>query len=225
MSEKLYVKHPLFPMAGIAVSVFTFAFGLAMAKSPGVFFFLGGMWLLLALFGYLRPCLAVLPAAALLCGIFCALTYAISRDTAQTYAAAARMLALCVAAIPGLGLAPVCLVRGFSCMRLPRVLTLAMLITFTFFPLLRAEVRQTREAMRTRGAGGILNPAILYRAFLIPLMVRLVNLSDTLALSVETRGFTPGPAPYTVYRPVYLQAKDGAFAALSALCAMGAVLL
>ena len=109
--------------------------------------------------------------------------------------------------------------------RLPRVLTLAMLITFTFFPLLRAEVRQTREAMRTRGAGGLLNPAILYRAFLIPLMVRLVNLSDTLALSVETRGFTTYPAPYTVYRPVYLQAKDGAFAALSALCAMGAVLL
>ena len=32
-------------------------------------------------------------------------------------------------------------------------------------------------------------------------------------------------APYTVYRPVYLQVKDGAFAALSALCAMGAVLL
>ena len=222
MSEKLYVKNPLFPMAGIAVSVFTFAFGLAIAKSPGVFFFLGGIWLLLALFGYL---LAVLPAAALLCGIFCALTYAISRDAAQTSAAAARMLALCVAAIPGLGLAPVCLVRGFSCMRLPRVLTLAMLITFTFFPLLRAEVRQTREAMRTRGAGGLLNPAILYRAFLIPLMVRLVNLSDTLALSVETRGFTTYPAPHTVYRPVYLQAKDGAFAALSALCAMGAVLL
>ena len=167
----------------------------------------------------------MLPAAALLCGIFCALTYAISRDTAQTSAAAARMLALCVAAIPGLGLAPVCLVRGFSCMRLPRVLTLAMLITFTFFPLLRAEVRQTREAMRTRGAGGLLNPAILYRAFLIPLMVRLVNLSDTLALSVETRGFTTEAAPYTVYRPVYLQGKDGAFAALSALCAMGAVLL
>ena len=135
------------------------------------------------------------------------------------------MLALCVAAIPGLGLAPVCLVRGFSCMHLPRVLTLAMLITCTFFPLLRAEVRQTREAMRTRGAGGLLNPAILYRAFLIPLMVRLVNLSDTLALSVETRGFTTEAAPYTVYRPVYLQAKDGAFAALSALCAMGAVLL
>lgn len=100
---------------------------------PERVFFLGGIWLLLALFGYLRPCLAVLPAVALLCGIFCALTYAISRDAAQTSAAAARMLALCVAAIPGLGLAPVCLVRAFSCMHLPRVLTLAMLITFTFF--------------------------------------------------------------------------------------------
>ena len=28
MSEKLYVKNPLFPMAGIAVSVFTFALSL-----------------------------------------------------------------------------------------------------------------------------------------------------------------------------------------------------
>mgnify|MGYP000349257935 CR=1 FL=1 len=64
MSEKLYVKHPLFPMAGIAVSVFTFAFGLAMAKSPGVFFFLGGIWLLLALFGV--RLLAVLPCTLLL---------------------------------------------------------------------------------------------------------------------------------------------------------------
>ena len=44
MSEKLYVKNPLFPMAGIAVSVFTFAFGLAIAKSPGVFLFVGGVW-------------------------------------------------------------------------------------------------------------------------------------------------------------------------------------
>ena len=42
MSERLYVKNPLFPMAGIAVSVFTFAFGLAMAKSPGVFSFSAG---------------------------------------------------------------------------------------------------------------------------------------------------------------------------------------
>ena len=79
--------------------------------------------------------------------------------------------------------------------------------------------------MKTRGAGSLLSPGIFYRAFLIPLMVRLVNLSDTLALSVETRGFTTYPAPYTVYRPVHLQARDGAFAALSALCAMGAVLL
>ena len=78
MSDRLYVKDPLFPLTGIAVAVFTFAFGLAMAKSPSVFFFLGGIWLLLMLFGYLRPCLAVLPAAALLCGIFCALTYAIT---------------------------------------------------------------------------------------------------------------------------------------------------
>ena len=72
MSEKLYVKHPLFPMAGIAVTVFSFAFGLAMAKSSGVFFFLGGIWLLLALFGYLRPCLAVQKMPRRFCAAFSA---------------------------------------------------------------------------------------------------------------------------------------------------------
>ena len=44
--------------------------------------------------------------------------------------------------------------------------------------------------------------------------MRLVNISDTLALSVETRGFVSGATAYTVYHPVSLQGKDVCFAGL-----------
>ena len=54
--------------------------------------------------------------------------------------------------------------------------------------------------MKTRGAGSILNPKIFYRAFLVPFVMRLVNISDTLSLSVETRGFSLEKVPYTVYK-------------------------
>ena len=46
----------------------------------------------------------------------------------------------------------------------------------------------------------MLNFRILYRAFLVPLVMRLVNISDTLALSVETRGFALGKVQYTIYK-------------------------
>ena len=65
--------------------------------------------------------------------------------------------------------------------------------------------------MKTRGAGSVLNPKILYRAFLIPLVMRLVNISDTLALSVETRGFTLGGSLYSIYKKEFPAVSDVLF--------------
>ena len=62
-------------------------------------------------------------------------------------AAVNRILALCVGVIPGLALPPVLLVRNCSALKLPRMLTLGMMITLNFFPLLGDEVRKVREAM------------------------------------------------------------------------------
>ena len=62
--------------------------------------------------------------------------------------------------------------------------------------------------MKTRGAGSVLNPKILYRAFLVPLVMRLVNISDTLALSVETRGFALGKVRYTIYKREKIALSD-----------------
>lgn len=225
MSEKLLVKKPVYPLFGLLSSVIIIVFGLITAKNMSCNFFLGGMWLLFLLFGYWRSCLAVIPIAGVMCAIFAGITYAISGDAQATLASVNRILAVCIAVIPGLALSPIVLVRNFSALRLPRMLTLGMMITLTFFPLLGTEVRQVREAMKTRGAGSLLSPKIFYRAFLIPLVMRLVNISDTLALSVETRGFSNNAADCSVYKTVRIRAVDIIFLLLVLLGAVSVVIL
>jgi energy-coupling factor transport system permease protein len=216
VSEKLLVKQPIYPLFGLVASVLIIVFGLITAKETACIWFLGGMWLLFLAFGYWRSCLAVIPVAAVLSMILAGFTYAISKDPRSTYAAVNRILAVCIAVIPGLALSPIYLVRNFSTLKLPRMLTLGMMITLTFFPLLNGEVRQVREAMKTRGAGSFFSPKIFYRAFLIPLIMRLVNISDTLALSVETRGFTKEATVYSVYKTIKLRHADILFLLLVA---------
>lgn len=225
MSEKLQIKNPIYPLIGILASAAIIVFGLVTANKLECMYFLAGVWLLFLLFGYWKSCLAVLPVAGVLCAVFSGITYAITRDVAATYAAANRILAVCVAVVPGLALSPIYLTRSLSQIGTPRMITLGMMIALNFFPLLKAEVRQIREAMRTRGAGSLLNPKIFYRAFLIPLVMRLVNISDTLALSVETRGFSTEKTPCTVYKPVRLRVVDILFALLVAAGAILTVVL
>lgn len=208
MSERLLTKHPVYPLIGLISSILIIVFGLITAKSIECIWFLGGMWLVFLVYGYWRACIAVIPVAVILCAAFGGITYAISGEIQETYAAINRIFAVCIAVIPGLALSPIVLVRNFSSLRLPRMITLGMMITLTFFPLLGGEVRQVREAMRTRGAGSFFSPRIFYRAFLIPLVIRLVNISDTLALSVETRGFSNESKDCSVYKTVKLRAVD-----------------
>ncbi len=124
MSEKLQVKHPIYPIIGLFSTVLIIIFGIITAKENACVWYLGAMWLLFLAFGYWRSCLAVLPAALLLSVFLAGITYAISRDPLSSYAAVNRILAVCIAVIPGLALSPIYLVRNFSSLRLPRMLTL-----------------------------------------------------------------------------------------------------
>lgn len=225
MSENLLAKHPVYPLIGLISSVLIIIFGLITAKSTECIFFLACMWILFIVFGYWRACLAVIPIAGIMCAAFGGITYAVSGDMRAAYAAVNRILAVCIAVIPRLAMSPIILVRNFSALKLPRMLTLGMMITLTFFPLLGGEVRQVKEAMKTRGAGSFFSPKIFYRAFLIPLVMRLVNISDTLALSVETRGFSNSSADCSVFKTVKLRVADIMFLLLVISGAVLVVLL
>lgn len=226
MTDKFLNKRPLYPLISIGSVILIMVFGLISAKSDFCIWYLAAMWVLFLIFGYWKSCFAVIPVAAVLCLIMAGITFLISRDLSAAMAAVNRILAVCIAIIPGLALQPITLVRGLSALHLPRMLTLGMMITLDFFPLLKGEVHQVREAMKTRGAGSLFNPQIFYRAFLIPLIVRLVNISDTLSLSVETRGFTTDKdAQYSVYKTVDPKASDFIFLAAVIVCCVLVVVL
>ena len=111
-------------------------------------------------------------------------------------------------------MAQIRLIRNMNQLHFPKMLTLGMLIAVRFVPVVGSEVRQIREAMKTRGVRASLwNFKCFYRALLIPLIMRLINISDTLSLSLETRGFELENTPVTVYEPVQFTLRDGLYLA------------
>lgn len=215
MTDRFHVKEPLYPVLSIAVSLLTLVGALLLAKSIWGTIFTAGVFLLLFCFGYARTCLVFLPFLAVYLGIFGLIFYiAGGGNPVFAWQMGNRLAGVAVAVIPGLSLPPVRLVRSLTALKCPRLVTLGMLITMSFIPVLAAEIRQVRSAMRTRGVTSVFSPASFYRAFLIPLLVRLVNISDTLALSVETRGFISEKEDFTVYHPVAPKGRDLYFGVL-----------
>lgn len=204
-------KQKLNPIIAFAAALFIIIFGLVTAKSYACSFFLGGVYIWLFLFGCHRGCLRVLPVYIVVGGAFFGIAYAVYGDWISAAAMANRFAAIFLAVAIGMSVEYVATTRALSQIHMPRGVTLGMLIATSFVPVLRSEIRRVREAMKTRGAGSVLNPKIFYRAFMVPFVMRLVGISDTLALSVETRGFALGKVKYTIYKRETVTLSDAVF--------------
>ena len=202
----------LYPLVAVFAGLFIIVFGLVMAKDMLVCsVFLGAVFVWLLPFGCGRACLRIIPVLVVTAGTFFGIFFAATGTPDSGWAMANRFGAVFLAVVPGMSVTPVRMTRSLSQVHTPRSVTLGMLIAMSFVPMLRSEIKRVREAMKTRGAGSIFNPKRLYRAFLVPLVMRLVNISDTLALSVETRGFALGKVRYTVYKKEKLALSDVVF--------------
>lgn len=202
----------LYPLVAVLAGLFIIVFGLIMAR--GLFLcsiFLGAVFVWLLLFGCGRACLRIVPVFVVVAGIFFGIFYGATGTVNSGWAMANRFGAVFLAIVPGMSVEPVRMTRSLSQIHTPRSVTLGMLIAMSFVPMLKGEIKRVREAMKTRGAGSVFNPKILYRAFLVPLVMRLVNISDTLALSVETRGFALGKVRYTIYKKENIALSDIVF--------------
>ena len=181
-------KKKIYPIFVFLASLFLIIFGLCMARNVKCSYFLAGCFVWLMLFGCRKGCFRVLPAFIIVGGLFAVIAYfAYGKDLNTAIAMANRFASVFLDA------------------------ALGMLIATSFPPVLGAEIKRVREAMKTRGAGSVLNPKIFYRAFLVPFVMRLVNISDTLSLSVETRGFSLEKVPYTVYKKEIVCLSDVLF--------------
>ena len=219
-------RGKLYPLVALASGLFLIVFGLLTAdRLLACSLYLCGVYVWLILFGCGRACIRALPAFLVVGGIFFAIFYAATGTFDAGWAMANRFASLFLAVIPGAGCEPVRMTRALSQVHTPRAVTLGMLIAMSFVPMLRGEIARVREAMKTRGAGSLWNLKIFYRAFLVPFAIRLVNISDTLALSVETRGFALGKVPYTIYKKEHPALSDALFCVgLIAGAALAAVL-
>lgn len=209
MKKFFRYKNNLYPLFAVASAVLILVFGLVTAKSTVCSHFLLGALVWLIIFGCGKAVLKTLPMFVAVGGIFSLIAYfASGKDAYSALAMANRFGSVFIALIPGMTVQPVAMTRNLSELHMPRAITLGMLITMSFVPVLKGEIKRVREAMKTRGAGSILYPKVFYRAFLIPLVTRLVDISDTLALSIETRGFTLGKSKYTVYKKEQINIFD-----------------
>ena len=197
----LSFRYKIYPLFVFLASLFLIVFGLCMARNVKCSYFLAGCFVWLILFGCKKSCIRVLPAFVVVSGLFALIAYfAYGKNGNAAMAMANRFASVFLAAALGMSVEPADMTRNLSTLKMPRGVTLGMLIAASFPPVLGAEIKRVREAMKTRGAGSVLNPKIFYRAFLVPFVMRLVNISDTLSLSVETRGFSLEKVPYTVYK-------------------------
>lgn len=175
-------------------------------------YYLLGVLAWVSLFGCVKSCLKLLPAFVVFGGAFAGIAYASAGgDVEAAISMLNRFGALFLGVALSMSVEAVRMTRALSQVRTPRALTLGMLIAMSFVPMLKGEIGRVREAMKTRGAGSVLDPKIFYRAFLVPFVMRLVNISDTLALSVETRGFTLGGGLYSIYKKEYPALSDVLF--------------
>ena len=194
-------KTKLYPLIAITASLFVIVFGLVVARNENLCWHLLGILVWLCIFGCFKGVLKMLPAFVVFGGAFAGIAYASAGgDLAAALSMLNRFGALFLGIALSMSVAAVRMTRSLSQVHTPRAITLGMLISMSFVPMLKGEIGRVREAMKTRGAGSVLDPKILYRAFLVPFVMRLVNISDTLALSVETRGFTLGGSLYSIYQ-------------------------
>lgn len=194
-------EYKLYPLTALISAIFLCVFGLIEARNINSSYFLAAVFIWLCIFGCAKACLKSLIGFLIVGGIFFLITYyAYGKDINSAIAMSNRFASVFLAAAIGMSLDSVRVTRCLSGLHFPRSITLGMLIATSFVPVLKTEINRIKEAMKTRGAGTILKPKIFYRAFIVPFCMRLVNISDTLSLSIETRGFELGKVKYTIYK-------------------------
>lgn len=203
-----YKYNNLYPVFAIFSGLLICIFALVYANHIECLYFLISVYLFSFFFIDYKKCIKVLLFSFVLGAIFFVVAFLVSGVYEQGVFMVNRILAFSIGMLPGFSIGAERLARNLSSLRAPRSLTIGMLIAFSFMPILAKEVKRVKEAMKTRGSFNFLNPKIIYRAFLIPFITRIVDISDTLSLSIETRGFSLEDKNYTVYKKEHLRIYD-----------------
>jgi energy-coupling factor transport system permease protein len=215
------VAQPLHPLLSVACAAVALTFGLLLRDATTLLTFVAGLGLIFMMVGYgvllARIARIVIPLAALI-GVLAALFGGGVSGGLMTFGSIS-LLGLTIAFAWTID--PTQLARALRQAGAPPLVALSLLITVRSIPTLVGEAVRIRDAMRVRGLSLRHTPLrILYRALVVPLLIRVLTLSESLALALETRAFTGDPCA-TIYRPVALHGRDYATLALMVILMSG----
>lgn len=212
MVTSLHVKNPIYPLLSIIASLLILVEGMLVARSIRIIYLLAALSLLYIIFGYGRvliKALVIFIPISFIIGGLSGLTAGAQITGMQTFG---RTMLMALSSITVISTPPIALTRNLTMLRFPRVMTLGMLVTVRFVPILIGESKQIIEAMKTRGVNTKwYNVSIIYRSFLIPFIMRIVNMSDVMSLSMETRGFDLAEKSVSVYKEIHFTKRDGIY--------------
>lgn len=210
--EQFHVSKPIYPLLSVLVASCIFFYGLFLAKDITIVYFLLALTVIYIIFGYAKVLIKAVPMFFLIGSLIGALSILTSGNQMSGIQTLGRIMLLAYSSVIMISMSPINLTRNLVQLGVPRILTLGMLATIRFVPILISEVKQIREAMKTRGVKvSLKNPSLFYRAFLIPLLMRMISMSDIMAVSMETRGFSLKDKSRVVYRPVAFRVRDAIF--------------
>lgn len=223
--ESLHVEKPIYPLLSLISSILIFIVGLLVSKEMTLVYFLLALTVIYFLFGYIKILARAVPIFFVIGAIIGGGSALSSGDYLTAVQTAGRILLLAYSSVIMVGLPPIALIRNLVQLKFPRVLTLGMLATIRFVPMVIGEAKNIREAMKTRGAAlSWRNLTVVYRAFIIPFIMRIMSISDIMAISIETRGFVLTDNSATAFREVKFTLRDLLFL-LSLTITMAGVIL
>ena len=221
-SQVFQVKRPVYPLIAVCAALIVLLCGFSVSMSAkAVAAYILALSLIYIIFGYWKVFWKVFLIFAVL-GLISAIGTLVKHNYVTSVVTVCRFLVLGLSSVTLISTKAISLTRSLNSIHIPRALTLGMLVTIRFIPILRSEVRRVRDAMKTRGVGS--GVSTLYRAFLLPFVMQIINLSDILAISVETRGFDLSAKEASIYKKVPLTARDIVFAVILVLVSVAAII-
>jgi energy-coupling factor transport system permease protein len=201
-------KNALHPLLNIFLSIFILFFGLFMKDLNQIIYYISFIIVVAVFSGYILTLFKTLLIVISMSSILALISYLITQDLLQCYFIICRFAILGLCIVFSLNINPTDLSRSLNQLHCPRKVSLAILITYRFIPVLKSEISKITEAMKVRGVKfHWWNPLQYYRVLFLPMIIRIINISDTLALSIETRGFSIENQS-TFYRKVLIKKKD-----------------
>lgn len=142
MLETFEAKKPFYPLISFSVSVIVLIFGMLFSKNLLAFAFATAIFVLYSAFGLFKSTWKMTVAMAI-CGLIIGgLSFLSNRSLDAFWQTLLRMILLGLCAVPMVSTSPCDLTRCLAKLKCPRVITLGMLVTLKFIPVLVGEIKQ-----------------------------------------------------------------------------------